>query len=970
MALLPVIVFLSYVNDVKASMTQVNSDVVVATTWKKENSPYVIGKKIIVSAPLIIEPGVVVKAYKGDNYGTILELRSSLSAVGTIDEKIVFTSMFDDSFAGDTNNDGGATMPKKGDWGGVFSRDNPGNIILDNIIVSYASNGFTYESIYAAFFRGFTIKNSEIKYNTVGLNFRNVLPVVESNIISNNSTGITTFNTNNDRDIKISNNSIFSNGTGLDARYQLGGFRCVKVDATYNWWGDTSGPYFLGDWQSVSNLGGKGNRVLGYCVQFNPWFRRSPDVKRDPIILVPGIGASINPDLMIGGIFNDKWTMFDRTYDGLIKAIRSAGYIEGKDFFIAYYDWRKSNAESAQNYLKPLIDKALLLNPVAKVNIIAHSMGGLVARSYVQGEQYNNDVNNLILIATPSKGSSDAYAVWAGGYVPKNWESRSAMNAYISFMKLKNLTFNSFDVVHQFIPSLKDLLPTYSYLYPLGSSQNLKDYLGMNEKNNFLINLNSGIEKLNERTKFSIILGNNQPTVNKISVVDSDVPGLWQDGKPFPINPEKTDDGGDGRVLMESGNIQSEFNDVLSFNHGEVVSEAEPIVMARLNEDPGEIYRAPIIKEEIVFWSEGPGEMEVTDPSGKMVTKDSSGVADSKFSSESKSDGFKITSIPNPVKGNYTVTINAPSSGNFYAGSEFTDNDGTKEDVSSVVSGKIEKGKPVILIVKIDPENIEKPVSELVPRDIIKPVIKIDSPLNLAEYPNNQILPIIFFVTDNVTNAEKMRIDIYLDDEYFEGDSIDLSLLALGVDHSFWVDAVDEAGNYIGKGVVFKTKIAEIPIIEDLVNVEPPLDEPNVEIPPIIESVPIIAPVIIPSVPPVVFPIASSPVSGTVLGTTTINPIFQSVTQQVSVKKSSKKKKSHKKKSKKKKGGKPKISKLVVQMKAVLGISAKKSMSQASVVSKFQNYVTTNRTTLWSRISKSAKELRDYIFKPFKYFKK
>src|SRR5690242_3498115 len=44
--------------------------------------------------------------------------------------------------------------------------------------------------------------------------------------------------------------------------------------------------------------------------------------------------------------------------------------------------------------------------PQARVDVVAHSMGGLVARGYVEGEDYAGGVDRLILIGTPNAGSN------------------------------------------------------------------------------------------------------------------------------------------------------------------------------------------------------------------------------------------------------------------------------------------------------------------------------------------------------------------------------------------------------------------------------------------------------------------------------------------------------------------------------------------------------------------------------------
>jgi len=47
--------------------------------------------------------------------------------------------------------------------------------------------------------------------------------------------------------------------------------------------------------------------------------------------------------------------------------------------------------------------------PSLRVDLIGHSMGGLVCRDYIEGDQYAGGVEHLILIAPPNRGSS-----WAG----------------------------------------------------------------------------------------------------------------------------------------------------------------------------------------------------------------------------------------------------------------------------------------------------------------------------------------------------------------------------------------------------------------------------------------------------------------------------------------------------------------------------------------------------------------------------
>jgi hypothetical protein len=87
------------------------------------------------------------------------------------------------------------------------------------------------------------------------------------------------------------------------------------------------------------------------------------------------------------------------------------GYIEGKDFFVCPYDWRKDISQIAAGdkldlTLEKCINKALERNPETKqVNILAHSMGGLVARQYVSDSERSKRVKHLVTLGTPYFGA-------------------------------------------------------------------------------------------------------------------------------------------------------------------------------------------------------------------------------------------------------------------------------------------------------------------------------------------------------------------------------------------------------------------------------------------------------------------------------------------------------------------------------------------------------------------------------------
>src|SRR3989344_2756994 len=61
-------------------------------------------------------------------------------------------------------------------------------------------------------------------------------------------------------------------------------------------------------------------------------------------------------------------------------------------------------------------------NSNQKFDVVSHSMGGLISRSYIQNissYNYKNDVNHLVMLGTPNHGSSGATGIvsdWQFGF--------------------------------------------------------------------------------------------------------------------------------------------------------------------------------------------------------------------------------------------------------------------------------------------------------------------------------------------------------------------------------------------------------------------------------------------------------------------------------------------------------------------------------------------------------------------------
>ncbi|MBM2817392.1 MAG: hypothetical protein HW421_4154, partial [Ignavibacteria bacterium] len=96
-----------------------------------------------------------------------------------------------------------------------------------------------------------------------------------------------------------------------------------------------------------------------------------------------------------------------RAYQGTIDFFTSNGYTLNKDLFVFPYDWRK-DISGTKDFLDEEIQQIKTQTGFSKVDIIAHSMGGLVARNYIFNITRALNIRKLFTLGTPHLGSVDS----------------------------------------------------------------------------------------------------------------------------------------------------------------------------------------------------------------------------------------------------------------------------------------------------------------------------------------------------------------------------------------------------------------------------------------------------------------------------------------------------------------------------------------------------------------------------------
>jgi parallel beta-helix repeat protein len=316
------------------------------TTWSNTWTYYLPGGIAIAAGKsLTIAAGRVVKLAQGAQF----TVAGTLNANGALGNKVYFTNYHDDTVGGDS--DGTVTAPVAGWWFGINIPDggsatmnyaevryagyagnagiykpNTGNLTLTNsIITNCASDGLYFINATGAL----SISANTISNNAGnGITVNNSSPAIQNNTINNN-TGSGIYLEGATSAPTIFKNRIYLNNPGIHcasgANPLIGGSSAngneilnntnfgvlnttstLTVNATYNWWGNSTGPY-----HPTANPSGIGNRVSDY-VDFNHFLSTSLNPYTLTIAFSGTGGGTVtaNPP---GASGNAGWTI---TYHG------------------------------------------------------------------------------------------------------------------------------------------------------------------------------------------------------------------------------------------------------------------------------------------------------------------------------------------------------------------------------------------------------------------------------------------------------------------------------------------------------------------------------------------------------------------------------------------------------------------------------------------------------------------------------
>lgn len=684
-------------------------------TWHK-NDNLVFDKDIYLEngATLTIEPGAIIQFRRNDRWDapTLNILGGRILAEGTSEEPIIFTAESNDdtffiNFENTPDYGGQDVLPSffryvEISGGGQSNEGGP--------IQSFYKKSFFFSTALAAedgravfYYQGGKahFENSRFYDNAYA-----DIEVMADNGQENPDDYLEVVNSNFEGD-----SDQFALRSNDDCWRYYSDEACVSnIILQDDWYGSLGGP------TQDDSLTQKGKRITG---QYNLLGWKFKAVIGDPVIIIPGIMGSAE--------VSGEWKIdpIAHTYDNLIESLARNGYTKDKSLFEFPYDWRKENSTTA-DFLEAKIMAVKNQTKVSKVDLVAHSMGGLIARSYIERANGESDnVDQLVTLGTPHHGAPQAYLYWEAGEGFFNIKEKIIKHHFT-----QEAEHNGYDNLYAYIraevPSIAELLPDYSYLVE-ASDQSNRNYPDNYPRNVFLEELNKAQnkEKLN-RVEFINIIGDtkdNQGTISGLRLKDSEVDGKWENGMPENFYNNSTDRGlyrsdGDMTVPLSSvSDIESDETITVKASHNDLPTAAQCEVVRELTGEEDCDYTTVFNVTNIFLINVfSPVDIQVVAPDGKRVGKDFStgeifNEIDGAYYSGYDTDS-EVIAVPNPEDGKYKILTKGTGNGDYrIETSKIIENDEngaeSSTEVSESIEGRAQSGKSEEKIATLNGESIK-----------------------------------------------------------------------------------------------------------------------------------------------------------------------------------------------------------------------------------------------------------------------
>ena len=474
-----------------------------------------------------------------------------------------------------------------------------------------------------------------------------------------------------------------------------------------------------------------------------------------------------NSSVSTGKVVENPDKLADYT-EGLKKEFVDQGYIEGETLFTFPYDWRYgisgefADGTTNVDLLKNKIEIILAQTGKDKIEIVAHSMGGILTKKYVIDNSANHKINKAIFVGVPNLGSPEVVKTLIQG--------DNMGIPFLSDSEVKKISEN--------MPGAYDLIPSQTYYDSYGSFIKTIEYAGLTkiekdlnyqETKSFLVNENNlnstaltqaeslrsdnfdtydikstGIDlynivgcKSSTMTKF-IKSKNTNPL--QTSVITYDIPETGNGDGTVPINSSNSVGASNGNTFYT---IKTKHSDMLS-GEGSKQEIVNLIAGTNLNTGNNVITKAvldanPEKCELSGWWLKwfSPVTIEITDQSGNRSGIATDGSIQNQIPGASYDliGDHKFIFIPNDENQTYTINFKGDDAGTYtLINSQITNGQTTKTEsfinlsVTSQLTGTVNLpgvASQTTLTVKETPTS-ESQVIYPTPDDIIAPEVIIE----------------------------------------------------------------------------------------------------------------------------------------------------------------------------------------------------------------------------------------------------
>ncbi len=411
-------------------------------------------------------------------------------------------------------------------------------------------------------------------------------------------------------------------------------------------------------------------------------------MSRTPVVFVPGLGGSFNLMVLLdwrsptlSGWDFPPFVDYGKTF---LDTFTRAGYTRDVDLFVAFYDWRKSVGDSAASYLIPWIDRARSRSGQSKVILVAHSMGGLVSRSYIQSNAYaaRNDVERLITLGTPHNGAPEAYYPWEGGELRWDPTVNTVLNVYLWYLEHIHPFQSALDTLRTIrtqVPGIRDLLSVDNYLISQGPPPTPKPEDLMSQRNLWgdMALSPASLSMLLGRAPLSTITGTGFVTVQNLVVQAAPAPTAnpprYVDGAPVD---QQTTGSGDGTVLLSSAQVaDARVHNLppVPIAHDQLPDHAVGLVLGELG-IPAPAAAAAPAQPRLVIMTASPIELTVELPAAQPAVLGAEAAPARRqrrvrgHNYGHKGKQLNMVVIPQPALGTYDIRVRGTAAGSFALG--------------------------------------------------------------------------------------------------------------------------------------------------------------------------------------------------------------------------------------------------------------------------------------------------------------